>query len=106
MRWKRRIENHMPAARSVHKLPQRRDLVPVFNLSTTTTMATEAQSPPQFTIFNRVASIPIVSDSLATIQSTLANNAYTRTPFSMAQALTTRAYTMSEPLQIRLIRQA
>ena len=64
-------------------------------------MATETQTLPQLTVLHRVASIPIVSDSLATLHTTLTNNAYTKTTYSAAQALGSRAYTMSEPFQAR-----
>ena len=67
-------------------------------------MATETQTAPapQFTVLTRVASIPLVSDSLAAIDATLASNAYTKAPYSAAQAISSRAYSISEPIQARL----
>ena len=71
----------------------------------TSTMATETQTvqhAPHLTVLTRVASIPLINDSLNTIHTTLTNNSYTRTPYSAAQALGSRAYRVSEPIQIRL----
>jgi len=69
-------------------------------------MATETQtqtsSIPQLTVLTRVASIPLINDSLTTLHSTLSNNAYTRTPYHAAQAIGSRAYRVSEPIQARL----
>ena len=75
-------------------------------------MATETQTapaqtqttpnPPQLTVLTRVASIPLISDSLAALHATLQNNAYTKTPYSAAQALGSKAYAYSEPIQVRL----
>ncbi len=70
-------------------------------------MATETQTlppqpPHQLTILNRVASNPLVSDSLAALHATLVNNAYTKTPYFAAQAIGTKAYQYSEPIQVRL----
>ena len=71
-------------------------------------MATEVQTAPatptapQLSVLTRVASIPLVSDSLAVVHSTLANNVYTKTPYSAAQAIGSRAYRVSEPFQARL----
>ena len=68
----------------------------------TQTMPPQPQAPPQLTVLNRVASIPLVSDSLAALHATLINNAYTKTPYSAAQAIGTKAYQISEPIQVRL----
>ncbi|TDL22684.1 hypothetical protein BD410DRAFT_897934, partial [Rickenella mellea] len=70
-------------------------------------MATATQSQPHsippLTIFTRVAAIPAVADSLATIHSTLQNNSYTRTPYATAQSLSVRAYGVVEPIQLRIV---
>ena len=54
-------------------------------------MATETQqahaASSELTILTRVGSIPLVADSLNTINSTLLNNAYTRPPYELAQGL-------------------
>ena len=68
-------------------------------------MATETQtapSAPHITVLTRVASIPLINDSLATIHTTLTNNTYTRTPYSAAQAIGSYTYRVSEPIQVRL----
>ncbi|TFK48951.1 lipid droplet-associated perilipin protein [Heliocybe sulcata] len=68
-------------------------------------MATETQTaaPPQLSIVNRLGSIPLIHDSLTTLHSTLASNAYTQRPFLTAQDLTVIAYhKIGEPLQTRL----
>jgi len=64
-------------------------------------MATETETP-QLTVLTRVANIPLVSDSLSTIHSTLTNNAYTKKPYSVAAGLGSTAYRVSEPIQVRL----
>lgn len=66
-------------------------------------MSTAAtQTVPELTIFSRVASIPLVNESLSTVHSTLENNAYTCSPYSLAQNLGKSAYSYSEPIQMRL----
>ncbi|KAH8108779.1 hypothetical protein DFH11DRAFT_1631296 [Phellopilus nigrolimitatus] len=74
-------------------------------------MATETQAAPstssttatpQVTVLTRVASIPLISDSLAAVHATLAGNAYTKTPYSTAQAWGYAAFRASEPIQSRL----
>ncbi|EGO03996.1 hypothetical protein SERLA73DRAFT_175713 [Serpula lacrymans var. lacrymans S7.3] len=57
---------------------------------------------PEVTIFTRVLSIPLVSSSLSTLDSTLCGNVFTRSPYTTAQALTHSAYSYTEPIQIRL----
>lgn len=64
--------------------------------------STSTMTTPQLTVLTRVASIPLISDSLAAVHSTLTANAYTKTPYSAAQALGTKAYRVSEPFQARL----
>ena len=76
------------------------------------TMATETQTVPpqpaptqgvpQLTVLTRVASIPLISDSLQTLHSTLQNNTFTKTPYSTAQALSSYAFHFTEPIQVRL----
>src|ERR1700710_1028121 len=82
---------------------------PTFAQSTTTTMSststttTAAQSsPPEIKILHRVASIPMISSSLVTINDALSSNAYTRSPYCTAKGLSTSAYKYTEPLQIKL----
>ena len=69
-------------------------------------MATETeQAPPtspELTIFTRVGSIPLVADSLTTINSALLNNAYTRSPYETATGLSKTALSYTEPIQKRL----
>ncbi|KAF8957329.1 lipid droplet-associated perilipin protein [Flammula alnicola] len=74
-------------------------------MSTTTT---ETQTPPasaqapEITILTRVASIPMISSSLGTINDALSANAYTRSPYAHAKELSTSAYKFTEPLQVKL----
>lgn len=78
--------------------------LPLPSMATTTETETPIPpaSAPQLTVLTRVASIPLISDSLAAVHSTLATNAYTKTPYEAAQALGSRAYKVSEPIQARL----
>lgn len=81
-----------------------------FLTTTTTTMATETQAaptaptsqPPPITALTRVASIPLISDSLAAVHATLAGNAYTKAPYTTAQAWGSAAYRVTSPIQTRL----
>lgn len=57
---------------------------------------------PEITIFNRVASIPMISSSLQTINDMLNKNAYTRHPYAQAKELSSTAYKLTEPIQVRL----
>ncbi|KAK2461147.1 hypothetical protein APHAL10511_006674 [Amanita phalloides] len=63
---------------------------------------TSTQHVPGLTILHRVASIPLVSSSLETINDALSSNAFTRQPYSTAKGLSTTAYKYTEPLQMRL----
>ncbi|KAG8925023.1 hypothetical protein FRC01_010782, partial [Tulasnella sp. 417] len=66
-------------------------------------MSAEVQSqpsPPEIKSIDKLASIPIVSDSLSTIHQTLTT--YVPTAYGYGQALTTSAYSLSAPLQVRL----
>ena len=54
---------------------------------------------PELTILNRVASIPLVADSLDTLHQTLSNNPYTRSPYATAQGLSKAALGYTEPIQ-------
>lgn len=69
---------------------------------TSTPASAKENSPPDITIFSRVAAIPIVSSSFQTIDGVLLNNTYTSSPYSTAKGLSNAAYKLSEPLQIRL----
>lgn len=61
-----------------------------------------SQAPPELTILTRVASIPMIHSGLETLSGTLLANAYTRSTYNTAVGLTTSAYKMTEPLQVRL----
>ena len=78
-------------------------------MSTTTTetqqpeqVSTGAPTPPELTILTRVASIPMIHSGLETINGTLSSNTYTRSTYATAKELTTTAYKLTEPLQIKL----
>lgn len=64
--------------------------------------ATCGQTPPELTILTRVASIPMIHSGLGTLTGTLSTNAYTRSSYNAAVELTTSAYKLTEPLQIKL----
>jgi hypothetical protein len=64
--------------------------------------STTLQQPPNLTIFSRVASIPLVNESLTSIHAVLVGNQYTCVPYSTAQHLGKSVYHISEPIQIRL----
>lgn len=65
--------------------------------------ATTGQShAPEITIFTRVASIPMISSSLQTINDVLTENAYSRQPYAHAKELSSTAYKLTEPIQVRL----
>ncbi|KAH9916952.1 uncharacterized protein BXZ73DRAFT_53500 [Epithele typhae] len=69
-------------------------------------MATQTQEAPaqtpELTIFTRVGSIPLVADSLNTINSTLTNSPYTRSPYAAVTTISKNVLTYTEPLQKRL----
>ncbi|THH17701.1 hypothetical protein EW146_g3169 [Bondarzewia mesenterica] len=67
-------------------------------------MATETQSPPtpEITVISRVASIPLVNDSLAAAYSTVSSNPYTLQVYNTAHAISSSAVRYSEPLASRL----
>lgn len=71
-------------------------------MATATQTATPAPAGSQLTVLYRVASIPLVSDSLAAVHATLAGNTYLRGPYNAAQAISTTAMRVSEPIQQRL----
>ena len=62
----------------------------------------EATQPPTITIIGRVASIPMISSGLGTINDALTTNAYTRSPYIHAKALSNTAYKFTEPIQVVL----
>ncbi|KAH7345145.1 hypothetical protein B0J17DRAFT_638565 [Rhizoctonia solani] len=66
-----------------------------------TQTATPAE-PPHLTSVDRVGKIPVVNDTLATINSILSQNAYSKGLYSTAQAYSERAYNLSQPVQTRL----
>jgi hypothetical protein len=68
-------------------------------------MATPTQSAPaapELTILNRVASIPLVNDSLSAVHASLISNPLTRSPYNTAQALSSTALRYSEPFASKL----
>ncbi|KAH9041175.1 hypothetical protein EDB84DRAFT_1231467, partial [Lactarius hengduanensis] len=75
-------------------------------------MATETQSAPaapidtpatpELTVLNRVASIPLVNDSLSAVHASLSSNPLTRSPYNTAQALSSTALRYSEPFTSKL----
>ncbi|CAE6520554.1 unnamed protein product [Rhizoctonia solani] len=66
-----------------------------------TQTATPAE-PPHLSSVDRVGKIPVVNDTLATINSILSQNAYSKSLYSTAQAYSERAYNISQPVQVRL----
>ena len=71
-------------------------------MSTTTTQSqtkSDTAQAPCITIITRVASIPIISSGLGTINDALTTNAYTRSPYNHAKALSNTAYKLTEPIQ-------
>jgi hypothetical protein len=68
-------------------------------------MATETQSAPatpELTVLNRVASIPLVSDTFSALHSSLISNRLTRSPYTTAQAISSSALRYSEPIAAKL----
>ena len=70
--------------------------------SSTPDTPSSPQQPPTLTIFSRVASIPLVNESLTSIHAVLVNNHYTSVPYVTAQNLGKSVYHISEPIQVRL----
>ncbi|KEP54913.1 TRAPP domain protein [Rhizoctonia solani 123E] len=68
---------------------------------TETQIATPVE-PPHLTSVDRVGKIPVVNDTLAVVASILSQNAYSKCLYSTAQAYSERAYSLSQPVQIRL----
>jgi len=69
--------------------------------STTTqtqTQPNETQAP-NITIIARVTSIPMISSGLGTIDDALSTNAYTRSSYVHAKAISNTAYKLTEPIQ-------
>ncbi|KAF9051961.1 lipid droplet-associated perilipin protein, partial [Panaeolus papilionaceus] len=74
-------------------------------MSATATETQPAQTQtqaPEITILSRVASIPVISSSLVTINDALSSNTYTRSPYAHAKELSSSAYKLTEPLQVKL----
>ena len=68
----------------------------------TQTEETPAAATPELTIFHRIGSIPLVAESLNSINNTLLNNPYTQTPYTTATELSKKALGYTEPIQKRL----
>lgn len=75
---------------------------PVMSTTTSITTTETPQAAPPFTVLSRVASIPLVSSSLETIDHQLSSNAYTRSFYPTAKGLSSTAYKYTEPIQTRL----
>ena len=71
-------------------------------MSSTTTETQKPAQAPTITVITRVASIPMISCGLDTINDALTTNAYTRFPYSHAKALSNTAYKLTEPIQTAL----
>jgi hypothetical protein len=73
-------------------------------MSATETQTATSDHPqaPEIKIFTRVASIPIVWSSLESINNVLTNNSFTRQPYAQAKVLSTTAYKLTEPIQVKL----
>lgn len=71
-------------------------------MSTTTTETSTSASSPKYTSLSRVASIPIVHDSLGTVDGVLSSNSYLRSPYTAAKNISASALKLTEPLQERL----
>jgi hypothetical protein len=70
-----------------------------------TTMATDTQpapAAPEFTVFNRVAQIPLVNDTFSAVHTSLISHRLTRSPYSTAQAISLSALRASEPIAAKL----
>ncbi|TFY74172.1 hypothetical protein EWM64_g9840 [Hericium alpestre] len=68
-------------------------------------MSTETQTAPaapELTVLNRVASIPLINDSLAAVHNSLSSNAYTRSAYTTGQALSATALGYTQPIATRL----
>ncbi|KDR79852.1 hypothetical protein GALMADRAFT_116362 [Galerina marginata CBS 339.88] len=70
--------------------------------TTTTETQTQPAQAPEITILSRVASIPMISSSLGTINDALSSNTYTRSSYNHAKELSTSAYKLTEPIQVKL----
>ena len=71
-------------------------------MSSTTTETQAQPAPaqvPNISVITRVASIPMISSGLDTIHDALTTNAYTRSPYGHAKAISTTAYKLTEPIQ-------
>ncbi|CAE6518207.1 unnamed protein product [Rhizoctonia solani] len=58
--------------------------------------------PSHLTSVERMGKIPVVNDTLATINAILSQNTYSKGLYSTAQAYSERAYNLSQPVQIHL----
>jgi hypothetical protein len=75
----------------------------IMSTTATETAPAPAQTQaPEVTVLSRVASIPMISSSLNTINEALSSNTYTRSPYAHAKELSSSAYKFTEPLQVKL----
>jgi hypothetical protein len=76
---------------------------PSVNSQTSTVpLPSQERCAPEITVISRVTSIPIISSSLSTIDDTLVSNSYTRFTYCTAKGLSTSAYNITTPLQVKL----
>ncbi|KAF4618483.1 hypothetical protein D9613_009746 [Agrocybe pediades] len=70
----------------------------------TETQTAQPQTPhaPEITVLSRVASIPMIQSSLGTLNDALSTNTYTRSSYNQAKEISTTAYKLTEPLQVKL----
>ncbi|KAF8604985.1 hypothetical protein BDV93DRAFT_470800 [Ceratobasidium sp. AG-I] len=63
---------------------------------------TQTSTPALPTSIDRVGKIPLVNETLVSLNSILSQNAYSKGLYSTAQAYGERAYNLSQPVQVRL----
>lgn len=68
----------------------------------TQTEQAPAATTPELTVFTRIGSIPLVAESLNTINATLLNNKYTHSPYETATEFSKKALSYTEPIQKRI----
>jgi hypothetical protein len=74
----------------------------LFSLTMATATETQSPSPSELTVLNRVASIPLVCDTMSALHSSLVSNPITRSPYAAAQAVSSSALRYSEPITAKL----
>ena len=56
--------------------------------------------PPKLTVIFRVLYIPLISAFLESVDEVLTNNAHTRQPYKKAKVFSSKAFKLTEPLQL------